>query len=179
MKQTLPQGVTIRIEQPPDFEGIRQVNRLAFDGEYEAEVVERLRLNCPSMLSLVAVDDQGVVGHILFSPAQIVQPEGLTISGMWLGPLAVLPSKQGIGIGSALCQEGLQHMETAGHPFVVVLGHPNYYPRFGFEKASDHGVRSAFDDVPDEAFMIRIFDKPVMAGVKGVAHYRSEFNNTN
>ena len=179
MEKKLPQGLTIRIEQPQDIKGIRRVNRAAFDGDYEAEVVDRLRLNCPTMLSLVVSDGKNIVGHIMFSPAQIVQDEGWTISGMGLGPLAVLPSNQGMGIGSALCQEGLQRMEIAGYPFVVVLGHPGYYPRFGFEKASTHGVKSAFEDVPEEAFMIRIFDKEAMAGVKGIAYYRPEFNSTN
>ncbi len=178
MEKKLPQGLAIRIEQPQDIEGIRRVNREAFDGEYEAEVVDQLRLNCPTILSLVASDGEKVVGHILFSPAHIVQAEGWTIAGMGLGPLAVLPSKQGLGIGSSLCQEGMRRMEIAGYPFVVVLGHPGYYPRFGFERASTHNVKSAFEDVPDEAFMIRIFDEVAMAGVKGIAHYRPEFGST-
>lgn len=179
MEKKLPQGSTIRIEQPSDIEGIRRVNRAAFDGEYESEVVDQLRLNCPTILSLVASDGANIVGHILFSPAQIVQDEGWTISGMGLGPLAVLPTYQDMGIGSALCKEGLQRMEVLGYPFVVVLGHPGYYPRFGFERASSHGVRTSFEDVPDDAFMIRIFDEAAMAGVKGIAYYRPEFDSTN
>lgn len=175
----MPQGLTIRKEQSQDIEGIRRVNRAALGGEYEVEVVDQLRLNCPEILSLVACVGENIVGHILFSPAEIIQSDRLALSGMGLGPLAVLPDYQGLGIGSALCKEGLQHMELAGFPFVVVLGHPEYYPRFGFERASTHGVRSAFKDVPDEAFMMRIFDAEALAGVKGVAYYRPEFDNTN
>jgi putative acetyltransferase len=178
MQHTLPEGITILEEQVQDVDGIRHVNRIAFDGEYEAEVVDRLRENCPTILSLVAKDGEDVVGHILFSPAHIVQSEGGSISGMGLGPLAVLPGYQGLGIGSALCQGGLERMEIARHPFVVVLGHPSYYPRFGFEKASTYGISSAFKDVPDEAFMICFFDREVMSDVSGVAYYRSEFNTT-
>jgi putative acetyltransferase len=178
MQQKLPQGIRICEEQAQDADGIRQVNRMSFGGEYEAEVVDRLRENCPTILSLVAKDGEDVVGHILFSPAKIVQPEGESIFGMGLAPLAVLPVYQGLGIGSALSQEGLKRMEMAHHPFVIVLGHPSYYPRFGFEKASTYGIISAFKDVPDEAFMIYILDREVMTDVSGVAHYRAEFNST-
>jgi putative acetyltransferase len=116
-----------------------------------------------------------VIGHILFSPVRIVQLEGWTVPGMGLGPLAVHPEHQGQGIGSALCQVGMQRMEAGLHPFVVVLGHPDYYPRFGFTKASTHGIRCAFSGVPEEAFMISILDVDGMAGVAGTAYYRQEF----
>jgi putative acetyltransferase len=133
-------------------------------------------LNCPEILSLVAKNGETVVGHILFSPVVNVQNEGWTIQGMGLGPLAVLPEYQGQGIGSALCQAGMQHMAQANYPFVIVLGHPGYYPRFGFTKASAHGISSAFENVPDEAFMVCIFKPEDMQGVSGVAHYRPEFD---
>jgi putative acetyltransferase len=176
MKSLLPEGVYVVEEGSGDISGIRLVNQLAFEGVYEADVVDRLRQNCPAILSLVAKQGDEVIGHILFSPARIVQLEGWTIPGMGLGPLAVHPEHQGKGIGSALCQEGMQRMETAGYPFVIVLGHPNYYPRFGFVRASAHGVRCAFKGVPDEAFMISILDVDTMAGVTGTAYYRQEFD---
>lgn len=172
----LPDGVNIVEEGPEDISGIRLVNQLAFDGNYEEDIVDRLRQNCPAILSLVAKQGDEVIGHILFSPARIVQLEGWTVPGMGLGPLAVHPDHQGKGVGSALCQVGMQRMEAEANPFVIVLGHPDYYPRFGFTKASTHGIRCAFTGVPDEAFMIRILDVDTMAGVAGTAYYRQEFD---
>jgi putative acetyltransferase len=176
MKPMLPDGVYIAEEEPEDISGIRLVNQLAFEGNYEADVVELLRRSCPSILSLVAKQGEEVIGHILFSPARIVQLKGWTVTGMGLGPLAVRPEHQSKGIGSALCQVGMQHMEAVGYPFVIVLGHPSYYPRFGFTQASTYGIRCAFEGVPDEAFMIRILDVDTMAGVMGTAYYRQEFD---
>ena len=178
VKNNLPFGIRIAEESPQEIEGIRWVNQAAFKGDYEAEVVDRLRLNCTDILSLTATAGEKVVGHILFSPAHIVQNEGWTINGMGLGPLAVFPEYQGKGIGSALCQEGMERMAGMGYPFVIVLGHPEYYPRFGFTKASDYGILSSFENVPDEAFMICVFDEMAMQGVSGVAHYRQEFDET-
>jgi putative acetyltransferase len=175
MMRILPDSIVIEEEGPEDIPGIRLVNQLAFGGDYEADVVDSLRQNCPEILSLVAKQGEAVVGHIVFSPASIVPLEGWTITGMGLGPLAVHPEHQGKGIGSALCQAGMQIMEAAGYPFVIVLGHPTYYPRFGFTQASVYGIRCAFKDVPDEAFMIRIIDGETMAGVAGTAYYRQEF----
>ena len=172
----LPDGVYIVEEGPEDISGIRLVNQLAFGENYEADVVALLRENCPSILSLVARQGDEVVGHILFSPARIVQVEGWTVTGMGLGPLAVHPENQGKGIGSALCQVGMQNVASAGQPFVVVLGHPTYYPRFGFVKASTYGIRCAFKGVPDDAFMICILDVDTMSGVTGTAYYRQEFD---
>lgn len=174
--QNLAQGMCLQGEQPEDIISIRQVNRVAFGGEYEAKVIDRLRQNCPDILSLVVKDGEDVVGHILFSPAQIVKDGGGHISGMGLGPLAVHPDYQGLGIGSALCKVGLQRIKKNGYPFVVVLGHPGYYPRFGFERASAYGIKTAFQDVPDEAFMICIFDNVSSRDLKGIAYYRPEFD---
>ena len=178
MDYKLPPEVIIAEERPQDRDGVGQVNRAAFGGEYEVSVVDRLRERCPGILSLVARKDDQVIGHVLFSPVQIRQGEGPDLIGMGLGPMAVLPDKQGQGIGSALCREGLQRMKADVHPFVVVLGHSGYYPRFGFTKASRHGIRSAFENVPDEAFMICILKPASMKGVSGVAHYRPEFDET-
>lgn len=81
-----------------------------------------------------------------------------------------------MGIGSALCEAGLKDMERSGMPFVVVLGHPRYYPRFGFERASNYGIRSSFEGISDEVLMIRVFDAARMSDVSGVAHYQPEFD---
>jgi putative acetyltransferase len=167
--------VTVREELPSDIDAIREVNRLAFGGAEEADVVDRLRRTCPGLLSLVAVLDGQVVGHILFSPATIECQHGL-IHGMGLAPIAVRPEYQRRGIGSQLVRAGLDMLRRRVCRFVIVLGHPEYYPRFGFEVAARHGIYSEWDGVPDEAFMILALDASVVEAGGGVARYRSEFD---
>jgi putative acetyltransferase len=167
--------IIIRKEQPGDEAAVRRVNLLAFDGAAEADIVDQLRLACPEALSLVALDGDHIVGHILFTPAVIGAP-GNQVNGMGLAPMSVLPEYQGQGIGSQLARTGLEMLRQAGQPFVIVLGHPHYYPRFGFEIASQHGIASQYNGIPDEAFMILIFDQQALKGVSGVAYYRSEFD---
>jgi len=96
---------------------------------------------------------------------------------MGLAPMAVLPEFQRQGIGSRLVRYGLDILRQGSCPFIIVLGHPEYYPRFGFEPASTHKIRCQWTGVPDEAFMIIILDKDAMAGVSGIAAYRSEFDD--
>ena len=115
------------------------------------------------------------MGHILFTPVRIESAERRVV-GMGLAPMAVLPDRQRQGIGSKLVRQGLDILRERGCPFVVVVGHPEYYPRFGFEPASAHGLGSQWEGVPDEAFMVLVFDADAMTGVSGVAKYREEFN---
>ena len=89
--------------------------------------------------------------------------------------MAVLPDRQRQGIGSQLVRRGLDILRERGCPFVVVVGHPDFYPRFGFEPASLHGLTSQWEGVPDAAFMILVLDVQAMVGVSGVAKYREEF----
>lgn len=166
--------IEIREERPDDTEAIREVNREAFGQAQEAELVERLREKCSDLLSLVAVVEDQIVGHILFSPATI-ESEGATLQGVALGPMAVLPEYQRRGIGSALVRDGIAGLARTPCPFVIVLGHAAYYPRFGFEVASRHGIRCEWE-VPDEAFMILVLDRAKVEGAKGIAKYRSEFS---
>jgi putative acetyltransferase len=166
-------AILIREEQAGDVDAIREVNRKAFGRDQEAGIVDNLRHNCPTRLSLVAVKDGQIVGHIYFSPAWIVG-QSMTIEGMGLAPMAVTPECQRQGIGSLLVQAGLEKLQERGSPFVLVLGHPDYYPRFGFEPASRHGVRCPWQ-VPDEAFLICVFDSFAVQGVTGTAKYRDEF----
>jgi putative acetyltransferase len=154
---------------------VRHVNELAFETPAEANIVDTLRQSCPNLLSLVAEDGNRVVGHILFSPA-VIDGSGRKIEGMGLAPMAVLPDRQRQGIGSDLVKRGLEILRDRGCPFVIVLGHPGFYPRFGFELASNHGLFSQWDGVPEEAFMILIMDHAPLEGVSGVAKYREEFN---
>jgi putative acetyltransferase len=170
--------IGIREERQSDIGDVRKLNEKAFSQAYgsapEADLVDRLRLNVPGILSLVAVKGDQIVGHIMFSTVRI---EGRTIiEGMGLAPMAVLPELQHQGIGSRLVRAGIEILKSRGSPFIIVLGHPEYYPRFGFEPASQRGILSQWEGVPDEAFMILILNEKVMSGVQGVARYRGEFD---
>ncbi|MDH3455648.1 MAG: N-acetyltransferase [Gemmatimonadota bacterium] len=163
----------IREERPADVAVVRKVNEAAFGRPDEADLVDALRRNCREAISLVAVVEGSVVGHILFTPVML---EGKKpVEGAGLGPMAVLPSHQNRGVGQELVGHGLAKLRAAGCPFVVVLGHREYYPRFGFQRASEHGISCTWE-VPDWAFMAMILDAKRMDRVSGVARYRNEFS---
>ncbi len=164
----------IREEEPGDKESVRHVNVAAFDDGSEAAVIEKLRVSCDEYLAFVAVEDGHVVGHILFTPVTL---DGHGVVGMGLAPMAVLPAHQRTGIGSRLVRHGLDHVRQSGCPFVIVLGHPEYYPRFGFERASQYRLRSQWEGIPDEAFMVAVFDREAIPEAGGVARYRNEFDD--
>ena len=166
--------VHIRAERPEDSSLIRHVNELAFGAPAEADLVDALRLACGDALSLVA-DDGAIVGHILFTPV-VVEDRQRHVVGMGLAPMAVRPDRQRQGIGLQLVRRGLDILRERGCPFVVVVGHPEYYPRFGFEPASTRGLVSQWEGIPDSAFMVLVLDVDAMAGASGVAKYRDEFN---
>jgi putative acetyltransferase len=170
--------ICIREERPEDIGEVRMLNERTFKQAFgqapEADMVDRLRQKCSRLLSIVAVEDNAIVGHIFFSPVRI---EGSRIvEGMGLAPMAVLPELQRQGIGSRLVQSGIERLKSQGLPFIIVLGHPEYYTRFGFERASNNDIHSPWEGVPDEAFMILILDEKVMSGVSGVARFRNEFD---
>lgn len=124
----------IREERAEDRDGIRVVNRAAFAGELEAALVEALRDGGHVVTSVVAVDDGHVVGHALFSTLPIDAPNGV-IEGAALAPVAVLPARQLEGVGSQIVRWGITRCRELGVAAIVVLGHPAYYPRFGFSAA--------------------------------------------
>jgi putative acetyltransferase len=165
----------IRDEAAGDAPAVRAVLEEAFGSPLEAGIVDALRADCPDRLSLVAEGDGGIVGHILFTPVEIDAAEGV-LRGYGLAPMAVRPAWQRRGIGSALIAEGTRRLRDAGVPYVIVLGHPEYYPRFGFERASRHGVRCQWPGVPDEAFMLLVLDPAVAPQLAGLARYRPEFD---
>jgi putative acetyltransferase len=125
-------------------------------------------------LSLVAVGGGRVVGHLLFTRIQIRSGETGT-AALSLAPLAVLPARQRQGIGTALVKYGLAECRRLGHGIVVVLGHPAYYPRFGFIPAGTRGIRPPFGARP-EAFMVLELVPGALAGVRGEVEYPLEFD---
>ena len=166
----------IRFEKPEDIAFIHSVNEQAFGRVSEAKLVDTLRLACTDHLSLVADDNGSIIGHLMFTPVVVTDGKQKT-EGMGLAPMAVLPSRQRQGIGTQLVDSGLQILKEKGCPFVIVLGHPEYYPRFGFQAASGCNIRTQWDDVPDDAFMILVMDHEAMQNVSGVATFRDEFND--
>ncbi len=167
--------ITVRHESLEDAVAVRRVNKQAFGGSTEAMLIEALRTRGAVTLSLVAVRDATVVGHILFSPAEIVTVQS-SFPAVALGPMAVLPACQRQGVGTRLVERSLEMLRSAGHRALVVLGHPGYYARFGFRPASRFGVRCGFD-VPDEVFMILELEKDVLRDRGGMVKYQPEFDS--
>ena len=162
--------IQIREELPADVTAIREVNNRAFGQDQEGNIVDALRSNGAALLSLVAALNGQVVGHIMYSPLSVGSS-----SGAALGPMAVLPEYQRQGIGSQLIEAGNRKLQEAGCPFIVVVGHAEYYPRFGFKSACHHGIKCEWD-VPDNVFMVLLLSPAKMLGVSGVANYRHEFS---
>lgn len=171
--------LVIREEQPGDIARICEVVTRAFrESELghngEAQLVGRLREACPEATSLVAELSGDVVGHILFTPV-VIEGDGQARQGTGLAPMAVLPGLQKQGLGSRLVEAGLAAVRAAGQPFVVVLGHPEYYPRFGFVPASRYGIKSEYGSEADEVFMILWLANEASDLGHAVARYRPEF----
>jgi len=170
--------ITVRPETTDDHTAIHDVNALAFGREIEAKLVEALR-RLPDFipeLSLVAVEAGRVVGHILFSPMVIETKEG-AVPALTLAPLAVRPEFQNQGIGSELVRDGLERCRRLGHEIVVVVGHPEYYPRFGFSPARARGLEAPFP-VPDEAFLALELVPGALDGVAGTVKFPPPFSDT-
>jgi putative acetyltransferase len=167
--------ILIRPESPADCLAIRQVNEQAFGKPNEARIVEEVRESpffIPE-LSLVAERDSKIVGHILFSKGK-VQGEGESWDLLALGPIAVQPASQRHGAGSRLIQAGLDRALQLGHRGVFLIGHPTYYPRFGFTPASAFGLALPFE-VPDEVFMALPLWPGAMDGIRGTVVYPPAF----
>ncbi|MEP6517125.1 GNAT family N-acetyltransferase [Microcoleus vaginatus] len=164
----------IRTEKPEDVEAVRNINILAFGRENEANLVDRLR-GIASTFSFVAVQSDRVVGHIFFSPVLVEGKCSRNLSLLGLAPVAVLPNYQRQGIGTLLIREGLKECGRSGFQAVVVLGHPDFYSRFGFIPASRKSLGCEYD-VPDEAFMVLELESGALQDCSGTVKYRSEFS---
>jgi len=167
--------MVIRHESEEDIAAIRELHEQAFEQSLEADIVDALRKNCKEILSLVAEHDHKIIGHVLFSPAEIEGPHGV-LKGMALAPMAVVPDMRRKGIGTRLVKHGMVQLMRAACPFIIVIGRPDYYRHFDFEPASTFGIKCQWESIPDEAFMIMWIDKTKIQGVSGAARFREEFN---
>jgi putative acetyltransferase len=168
----------IRPERPEDIDAIFEVNYQAFAQDGEARLVSALRDDGDYLqeLSLVAVSGDRIIGHILFPPVTIVSDTGET-KALALAPLSVDQDFQCLGIGSALIEEGLKECQRLGHRIVIVVGHPAYYPKFGFTVARDFGIHAPFP-CPDEAFMALPLASGALDGISGTVRYPVAFDAT-
>ena len=165
----------IRPEEFNDIPAIRHVNQQAFGRPQEADLVEALRAKGRVVLSLVALRESELIGHILFFSLEI-QSSQHSHAAVGLGPMAVLPKHQKRGIGAALIREGLSLLQQQQvHPGVIVLGHADYYPRFGFGLASTFGITTSYD-VPDDVFMAHELYSGAFADKGGTVIYSDEFD---
>ena len=166
----------IRPERKDDYAQITLINNAAFEQYNEGRLVENLRKNKKFIpqLSLVAMLGGRLVGHILFFPIKILAGKSEHES-IALAPVSVHPKHQKKGIGSALIKEGLAQCKKESFQSVIVLGHPEYYPRFDFKPASNWKISAPFD-VPDEAFMALELSENALKNSRGVVRYPEEFN---
>jgi putative acetyltransferase len=166
-------GPVIREELADDVAAVRTLNTSAFESDAEAKLVDALRAAGGLVLSLVAELDGEIVGHIAFSPV-VVESRDHATDGVGLAPMAVAPAYRRQGIGGGLIDVGLRRLHVAGHRFCVVLGHADYYPRHGFIKASQFGIRWE-RPVPEDIFFVRELAPEGLTGVSGTVRYRAEF----
>ncbi len=164
----------IRKEKKEDFNSIYKINEQVFKQKDESELIERIRAgrNFIPELSLVAEENGKLIGHILFSKIKIIGEK--EYESLALAPMAVLPEFQKQGIGGKLIKEGLNKAREFGFNSVIVIGHKEYYPRFGFERASKWNIKCPFE-VPDEAFMAVELNAGALTEKSGIVEYPKEF----
>ncbi len=167
--------MNIRKEKDSDKEKIWKVNVESFETEAEANLVNALRDSKIPFISLIAEEDEEIVGHILFTPVELIGDDsGLKLMG--LAPMAVLPKFQKKGIGSQLVKTGKEKCSTQGYDAIVVLGHPEYYPKFGFVPSVKYGIKSEYD-APDEAFMVLELKESSLKDKNGIIKYHAAFGS--
>lgn len=164
----------VRNEEEKDLVAVHAVNASAFESPAEANLVDALRKQAYPVVSLVAEDNKTIVGHIMFSPVSLSGHPGLKIMG--LAPMAVTPAHQNKGIGSALVRAGLERCKALGFGAIVVLGHSEYYPRFGFSPSTRFGIGCEYE-APEEAFMVVELQPGYLRGKSGTIKYHAAFKN--
>jgi predicted N-acetyltransferase YhbS len=165
----------IREEIPQDHEAVYRIHELAFKQAGEAKLVDALRKSSAFIpaLSLVAISDRAISGHILFTKIRIKNSSSIHES-LALAPVSVHPDLQHRGIGTALIRAGLQKAGNLGYGSVIVLGHEHYYPKFGFLPAAGWQIKAPFE-VPSNAFMALELKPGGLSGVNGTVEYAREF----
>jgi putative acetyltransferase len=167
--------VLIRPERPEDYASVYEVNARAFDQPDEARLVEKMRIAGGFSISLVAVVEHEVVGHILFTPVTIAEAD-LHPPAMGLAPMAVDPARQRQGIGGELIRAGLHACRRKNSPAVFVLGHAEYYPRFGFRPAAPLGLHYRDESMAPYFFVMEL-RRGALAGVTGRVRYHDAFES--
>lgn len=165
---------TIREEQPADVPGVRQVNLLAFDRPAEANLVDLLRERRLFLISLVAEFKDRIIGHIAFTRVTLDPGPG-NLAGAGLAPVAVLPEVQRQGVGALLIRAGLDLCRQKSMDYVVVLGHPDYYPRYGFQPARQFGIACPWP-VPEDVFLAQELRPGALASIRATVRYLPEFD---
>ena len=176
-RNRMTEQISIRQETQDDFKEIFEVNHIAFGQVNEAKLVDALRRNQTVFipeLSLVATENNKIVGHILFTKITIIDDNGNINESLGLAPMAVRPEFQKTGIGGQLIQQGLKVAEELGFKSVIVLGHEHYYPKFGFEPADKWNIKAPFD-VPSNVFMAIALVKDGLKNISGTVIYPKEF----
>ena len=164
----------VRSEEITDRDAVYAVNVAAFETPSEADLVDALREQAQPVISLVADVSGEIVGHIMFSPVSLSEHPDLNAMG--LAPMAVVPKYQRNGIGSALVRVGLERCVQLGFTAVFVLGHPEYYPRFGFVPSSRFGIDSEYD-VSEDVFMAMELGPEALTGRTGKLKYHPAFSD--
>ncbi|MDH4274113.1 MAG: N-acetyltransferase [Gammaproteobacteria bacterium] len=162
----------VRWEEATDKAAVYALNESAFGTSAEANLVDILRREAQPIVSLVAEDNKIVVGHIMFTAVSLSGHPGIKIMG--LAPLAVAPLHQNTGIGTTLVHAGLQQCKASGYGAAVVLGHPGYYPRFGFKPSARFGIGCEYE-VSEEKFMVMELQEGYLHGKTGIIKYHSAF----
>ncbi len=165
-------SIRVRPETDADKAAVFGINAAAFPTDAEARLVNSLRMSPDSIVSLVAVDNDEVVGHIMFSGVTLEPFDELQLMG--LAPMAVTPVLQRGGIGTGLVNAGLQRCRELGVGAVAVLGHPEYYPRFGFRPSTQWGIKSEYD-VPEDVFMLLELSAGYLQQYQGIIRYNAAF----
>jgi predicted N-acetyltransferase YhbS len=176
-KERLYLEIELRSENSSDFTEVYRVNQIAFGGrDDEAQLVERIRESegyVPE-LSIVAVLEERIVGHLLISKAEVVHDDTIH-EVLALAPIAVLPEYQKSGVGTRLMTEGIVRSRSLGASLICLIGHPSYYPKFGFTPARPHGLDLKQFEVPDDVFMVRELQADALRSIQGELRYPAAF----